>query len=455
MPGCLLLQKDLFMNFLNRRGFLKTSAAAGAALTFGSFHSVSAAPSSKLNLAAVGVGGKGWSDLTSIAASPHVNVVALCDVDESKEHLGRAAEKYPDAKRYTDWRKMLEQKDIDAVQVSTPDHMHAPISLAAMALGKHVYCQKPLSHTVFEARVMTEAAKKAGVVTQMGNQIQSHTFYRTATQIVHDGIIGKVKEVYSWQSGNPSWRAWKDRPAGSDPIPVTLKWDEWLGVAPERPYLDKCYAPFNWRNWQDFGTGQLGDFGCHILDPVFTSLKLTSPLTIAGQAPEQNREVWPDHSQVKFVFPGTEYTAGKTIPVTWLDKTGVTPDVGKLGLPEGTKLPTAGSALIGEKGILVIPHVAPPQLYPAEKFAEVKLPQVPERNHYTTWADACRGEGHTTSLFSYSGPLTEAVLLGTIANRYPGETLNWDAAVLKITNLEQANQWLTKPYRKGWELTKV
>lgn len=424
-------------------------------MTFGSLRSVSAAPSSKLNLASVGVGGKGWSDLVSIAASPHVNVVALCDVDETKEHLGRAAEKYPHAKRYTDWRKMLEQKDIDAVQVSTPDHMHAPIALAAMALGKHVYCQKPLSHTVFEARTMTEAAAKAGVVTQMGNQIQSHTFYRTATQIVHDGIIGKVKEVFSWQSGNPSWRAWKDRPAGSDPVPATLKWDEWLGVAPERPYLDKCYAPFNWRNWQDFGTGQLGDFACHILDPVFTSLKLTSPLSLVGHAPELNREVWPEHSLVQYVFPGTEYTAGKTINVTWLDKAGVTPDVAKLSLPADAKLPRAGSALIGEKGVLVIPHVAAPQLYPTEKFSEVTLPEVPARDHYTTWADACRGEGYTTSLFSYSGPLTETVLLGTIANRFPGEKLNWDAAALKVTNLDKANQWLTKSYRKGWELTKV
>jgi len=443
------------MQPLNRRGFLKSSALAGAALSLGSFRPVLAAPSSKLNLASVGVGGKGWSDLVSIAASPHVNVVALCDVDESKEHLGRAAEKYPHAQRYSDWRKMLEQKDIDAVQVSTPDHMHAPIALAAMALGKHVYCQKPLTHTIFEARTMAQAAAKAKVVTQMGNQIQSHAFYRTATQIVHDGLIGKVKEVYSWQSGTPSWRAWKDRPAGSDPVPSTLHWDEWLGVAPERPYLDKCYAPFNWRNWQDFGTGQLGDFGCHILDPVFTSLKLTAPISLVGHAPKLNKEVWPDHSSVQYIFPATEYTAGKTIRVTWLDKPGVTPPVEKLSLPEGTKLPHAGSALIGEKGVLVIPHVAAPQLYPQEKFAEMDIPKVAERNHYTSWADACRGEGYTTSLFSYSGPLTETVLLGTIANRFPGEKLEWDAAGLKFTNSDAANQWLTKPYRRGWELTKV
>jgi len=442
------------MTALNRRGFLKTSALAGTALAF-PVRSLSAAPSSKLNLAAVGVGGKGWSDLISIAASPAVNVVALCDVDETIQHLGRAAEKYPQAKRYSDWRKLLEQKDIDAVQVSTPDHMHAPVALAAMALGKHVYCQKPLCHTVFEARTMTDAAQKAKVVTQMGNQIQSHTFYRTATQIVHDGLIGKVKEVFSWQSGNPSWRQWKDRPEGSQPVPGSLQWENWLGTAPERPYLEKCYHPFNWRNWQSFGTGQLGDFGCHILDPVFTSLKLTAPVSLTGHAPAMNDEVWPDRSTVEFLFPGTEYTAGKTITVTWYDGAGITPPREKLSLPAETKLPGAGSVLVGEKGVLVIPHVAAPQLYPKEVFADVKLPEVPGRDHYTTWADACRGEGEATSLFSYSGPLTETILLGTIANRFPGKQLQWNAADLRFTNSEQANRHLTKPYRKGWELPQV
>lgn len=438
-----------------RRDFLKTAALAGAVLPCVRTSAAFVPANSKLNIAAVGVGGKGWSDLTSIAASPFANIVALCDIDESKNHLGRAAEKYPEAKRYTDWRKLLEQSDIDAVQVSTPDHMHAPISLAAMALGKHVYCQKPLAHTVFETRAMANAAAKAGVVTQMGNQIQSHEFYRTAVQLVHSGTIGKVKEVHSWQSGSPSWRIRADRPEGSDPVPATVHWDEWLGTAPERPYQNTIYHPFNWRNWQDFGTGQLGDFGCHILDPVFKSLELTAPTTVLAQAPAFNLETWPEASTVEYLFPGTQYTAGSTIKVTWYDGAGVTPPREKLELPENYQLPRAGSVLIGTEGSLVIPHVAAPQLFPAEKFAEVQFPALPHRDHYTSWVDACRGEDKTTSLFSYSGPLTETVLLGTIANRLPGESLQWNAAELKFINSSAANQWLTKPYRRGWELPTV
>lgn len=439
---------------ITRRSFLKASAIAGATFPLMS-QSPSLAANSKLNLAAVGVGGKGWSDLTSIAASPYVNVVALCDIDESKEHLGRAAEKYPQAKTFTDWRKLLEQSNIDAVQVSTPDHMHAPISLAAMALGKHVYCQKPLTHTVFEARAMTNAAKKTGVVTQMGNQIQSHVAYRTATQLVHDGVIGKVKEVHSWQGGTPTWRKTTDRPAGSDPIPSAVHWDLWLGVAPDRPYKSEIYHPFNWRNFQDFGTGQLGDFGCHILDPVFTSLKLTAPLTVLAHAPAMNKDVWANTSKVEYVFPATEYTTGPTINLTWYDKEGFLPEPSKLGLPNDVKLPTAGSALIGEKGTLIIPHVAPPRLYPTEKFVEFQFPKLQPRDHYTSWVDACRGEDKATSNFSYSGPLTEAVLVGTVALHTPGEKLEWNTADLKFNNSEAATQRLTKPYRRGWELTKV
>ncbi|HWL07774.1 MAG TPA: Gfo/Idh/MocA family oxidoreductase [Planctomicrobium sp.] len=443
------------MTQFSRRSFLKTSVAAGMAFPLMGHSVVRAAANSKLNVAAVGVGGKGWSDLTSVAASPYVNIVALCDIDETKDHLGRAVEKFPDAKQYTDWRKLLEQSGIDAVIVGTPDHMHAPISLAAMALGKHVYCEKPLSHTVFEARAMTNAAAKKGLVTQMGNQIHSHTAYRTAAQLVHDGVIGKVKEVHSWQSGSPSWRQWADRPEGTDPIPEGVHWDNWLGVSPERPFKKGVYHAFNWRNWKDFGTGQLGDFGCHILDPVFTCLKLTAPTTLVAQAPAINNEVWQDRTTVEYLFPGTEYTAGPEIKVTWYDGAGVKPSLEVVGLPADAKLPAAGSVLIGEKGSLVIPHVAAPQLYPQEKFVEFKVPEVASLNHYTDWADACRGEGKATSNFSYSGPLTETILLGNIAAHFPGEKLRWDAKALKFANSEAANQKLTKPYRKGWELTKV
>jgi predicted dehydrogenase len=436
-----------------RRTFVKTLAAAGAGLSLAGPRLRAAGPMERLNIASIGTGGKGWSDLSATAASPHVTVVALCDIDETAQHLGRAADAYPQARRYTDWRKLLdEDRDIDAVIVSTPDHMHAPISMAAMALGKHVQCQKPLTHTVFEARQMRLAAKRAGVVTQMGNQIQSHIAYRTAVQAVHDGVIGKVREVYSWQSGAMSWLMESDRPAGADAVPATLHWDNWLGVAPTRPYKTTIYHPFNWRGWQDFSNGQLGDFGCHILDPVFMALELTAPLTIRAEAPPINREVWTKTATVSYEFPATARTTGDTLKLTWYEGEGVTPPRELLDLPNGFQLPGSGSLLKGEKGTMVIPHVAMPQLFPAEKFTDYKFPEVGSRDHYISWADACRGVGTTTSHFDYSGPLTEAVLLGTVAIRVPRETLNWDSAAIKITNSSAANALLTKSYRDGWEV---
>ncbi len=437
----------------SRRRFLKQGALAGAALSMPavSWSRVLGA-NDRLRVASVGVGGKGWSDLTATAASPHVQVVALCDIDESKDFLGQAATQYPQARRFTDWRKLLDQgQEIDAVIVSTPDHMHAPVSLAAMQLGKHVQCQKPLTHTVFEARQMRLAANKYNVVTQMGNQIQSHEAYRTAVKLVHDGTIGKVREVHSWQSGPMGWILVDDRPKESETPPETVHWDEWLGVAPARPYVPKIYHSFNWRAWQDFSNGQLGDFGCHILDPVFMALKLTAPLTIKAEAPPLNREVWAKWSTVSYEFPGTELTAGKTIKVAWYDGEGRFPAREALGLPEKYALPGSGSVLLGEKGTLVIPHVAMPQLLPEEKFADFKIPVVPARDHYVSWADACRGEDKTTSLFDYSGPLSETVLLGTIAIRLAGKTLTWNAEKLTLGGSPHAQDMLTKSYRDGWQ----
>jgi predicted dehydrogenase len=437
----------------SRRQFLKQAAVAGAALSIpaASWSRVLGA-NSRLRVASIGTGGKGWDDLTQTAKSPNVDIVALCDIDETEPYLGRAAEKFPSARKFTDWRKLFEeQKDFDAVIVSTPDHMHAPISLPAMQLGKHVQCQKPLTHTVFEARQMRLAAKKYDVVTQMGNQIQSHEAYRTAVKLVHDGVIGKVREVHSWQSGKMGWILVDDRPTGMEPVPETLHWDEWIGVAPQRPYLPKIYHSFNWRAWQDFSNGQLGDFGCHILDPVFMALKLTAPLTIKAAAPPINREIWTKFSTVYYEFPGTDLTAGKTVKVTWYDGEDHFPPREALGLPEEYKLPGSGSILLGEKGSLVIPHVAMPQLFPEEKFADFKIPVVPSRDHYVSWADACRGEDKTTSHFDYAGPLSETVLLGTIAIRLPGQSLSWNAEKLELAGSPHAQGLLTKSYRAGWQ----
>ncbi len=437
----------------NRRQFLKQVAVAGAAFSLPAVsYSRLLGANDRLRVASVGTGGKGWSDLTATAASKHVQVVGLCDIDETKPHLGQAAERFPEARKFTDWRKLFDaHKEFDAVIVSTPDFMHAPVALPAMQLGKHVQCQKPLTHTVFEARQMQLAAKKYNVVTQMGNQIQSHEAYRTAVKLVHDGVIGKVKEVHSWQSGAMGWILADDRPGGSAPIPETLHWDEWLGVAPARPYLPSIYHSFNWRGWQDFSNGQLGDFGCHILDPVFMALKLTAPHSISAEAPPINREVWTKWSTVSYEFPGTELTSGKTIKVTWYDGDGKKPPREGLGLPVKYELPGSGSVLVGEKGSLVIPHVAMPVLFPEEKFADFKIPVVPARDHYVSWADACRGEDQTTSHFDYSAPLTETILLGTIAIRLPKTLLHWDAQKMELDGSPHAQALLTKSYREGWQ----
>lgn len=433
---------------VTRRKFLQAAGAASV-LTAASWSRVLGA-NEKLRLASVGTGGKGWDDIVNITASPKVTLVALCDIDESDGFMGRAAKKFKDATTFTDYRKLLDKsKEFDAVSVSTPDHMHAPIALPAMALGKHVFCQKPLTHTVFEARQMRLAAKKYGVVTQMGNQIQSYSEYRTAVKIVHDGAIGKVKEVHSWQTGKMGWILADDRPKDTDPVPEKLHWNDWLGVAPERPFKKSLYHSFNWRAWQDFSNGQLGDFGCHILDPVFMALGLSAPLTIKAESATMNREVWYKWSVVNYEFPGTERTAGKTIKVTWYDGEGKLPAREKLGIADNVKLPGSGSILLGEKGSLIIPHVAMPQLL-LESGAKA-YEKVPAVNHYTGWADACRGEGKTTSHFDYASALTETVLLGTVAIRTPGETLKWNAEKLTVTNSKTANALLTKPYRKGWE----
>ena len=438
----------------SRRQFIKGLGIAGTALALPALsYSRVLGANDRLRIASVGTGGKGWSDLNGVAASPAVDVVALCDIDSSAQHLGKAADKYPQARQYADWRRLMDEaKEIAGVIVSTPDFMHAPIALAAMQQGKHVFCQKPLTHTVHEARQMRLAAEKNGVVTQMGNQIQSHAAYRTAVKIVHDGLIGAVKEVHSWQGGSPRWPRNIERPAGSDPVPSHVRWDLWQGVAPRRPYKADMYHPFAWRGWRDYGTGQLGDFGCHILDPVFKSLELTAPTQLVAEAPPILPETWTDRATVRYTFPGTPRTAGRTIQVTWYDAEGARPPREALGdIPDSFKLPGAGSVLVGEKGSLLIPHVAMPKLFPEEAFPADRVPQVEGVDHYVQWADACRGADETTSAFDYAGPLTETVLLGTVAIRLPGETLRWDAEKLQVSNSPDAQAMLTKSYQKGWE----
>lgn len=439
---------------LPRRSFLQSAAVAGFGLPLIRTNAF-ASKTDQLHIGCIGVGGKGWSDMMETAKSPHVTIQSICDIDDGPKHLGRAAEQFPKATRYADWRVLLDREKLDAVIVSTPDHMHAPIALSAIQRGLHVYCQKPLTHTVHEARVLSEAAKKARVVTQMGNQIQAYAEYRSAVQLVHDGVIGKVKEVYSWQAGNPRWRIVDDRPEGSDPVPKGLKWNNWLGVAPERPYKAEIYHPFNWRHWQDFSNGQLGDFGCHILDPVSMAIGLTAPTSITAEAPPINKETWTYSARVKYIFPGNDRTAGDTLNVTWIDGAGHKPVKELAGIIDESKLPNAGSVLIGEKGSLLIPHVGAPKLLPEEKFADHEMPELERLSHYVLWADACRGEGTTNSNFSYAGNLTETILLGTIAIRLRGTELNWDSVNQKVMGHNKAQSLLSKPYRKEWAVEEL
>ncbi|MBW3541783.1 MAG: Gfo/Idh/MocA family oxidoreductase [Planctomycetes bacterium] len=441
---------ELRVSGYTRREFLQRSSVAAAVAGFAFPVGVKAAASKdRARLAGIGVGGKGWSDIVNTAEAG--DVIAFCDVDTQarKGGYGEAAEKWPHARRYTDWRELLdkEHKNLDGVTVSTPDHMHAPITMTAIQLGLGTYTQKPLTRTVFEARRVAEAAAKQGVVTQMGNQGHSGVPYRTLVRLIQDGAIGRVKEAHTW-SNRPVWPQGIDRPVGSDSVPETLDWDLWLGVAPQRPYVKDTYHPFKWRGWWDFGAGALGDMGCHIIDPVVWSLELGPPKTVRYEGPEPNPETFPKWEILHYEFPGTKYTTGGPIRVLWYDGGKLPP----AELAPGAKIPTNGCLLVGEKGVLLCEHGGFPQLLPKEEFADYEVPKLDDLNHYTQWSRALIGEGKTTSSFDYAGPLTETVLLGTVAARFLNETLEWDAQNLKVTNLPKANDYIHQEYRQGWEV---
>jgi predicted dehydrogenase len=407
-----------------------------------------------LRVAVVGVDGMGWSDLSSVGSHKGVTFVGFCDIDSTR--FDKADKGFPGVKHYVDYREMLSELGdrCDAVIVSTPDHMHAPAAMMAMGMGKHVYCQKPLTHTVWEARQMRKLAEKKNLTTMMGNQIHSAKEYRTGVQWIKEGAIGKVREVHSWVGvQGRQYCNRTDRPA-SAPVPSHVNWDLWLGAAPQRPFAPEVYHPFKWRDWQAFGSGALGDFGCHILDPVFCALALTAPLSIEGQNDGTTDEVWPGPETITYVFPGTEYTAGKELRVVWRDG-GLKPPKELAQLPEGVELPGGGSLFIGEGGTMVLPHVGMPSLYEANKAKSISVREVPGTNHWHDWVDAVIGGKKTTDGFELAGPLTECVQLGNIAARIPGKNLDWDAKSMKFTNLPEANRWLTKEYRRGFEVPEV
>ena len=453
---------------ISRRAFVSKVAAglAAASITPGTIvprHVLGGAgftpPSEKLNIAGIGVGGMGAGNLDGLSSE---NIVALCDVDQ--KHAAKSYRRFPDAKRYSDFRIMLEkQKDIDAVMVATPDHMHAPISLAAMRMGKHVYCEKPLTHTVYESRKMAEVAREHKVATQMGNRGQANEGVRLLCEWIWDGAIGAVREVHAWTDRpmrgvyGQYWPQGVKRPTDRPTIPSSIDWDLWLGVAPERPY-HPAYLPFKWRGWWDFGTGALGDIGCHSLDGIFRALKLKYPDSVEASSSPVNDETYPQSSMVTYRFPAR----GDMPPLVlvWYDG-GLRPPR-PLELEAGRLLGsyTSGQLFVGDKGMIMTGGAgADPVLLPESRRREYELPAktLPRSpGHYEEWIAACKGGEPAGSNFDHAGPLAETVLLGNVALRralrekLATDRLLWDGPNLKITNLPEANQYLHREYRAGW-----
>lgn len=410
-------------------------------------------PAETLHVGAVGVGGIGEFDLENVVKGEGVQIAALCDVD--RENLGEASKLYEGARTFADYRRMLDAmaKDLDAIVVSTPDHMHASIALAAFDLGLHVYCQKPIAHNLRECHLLEQRAAETGRITQMGTQIHSQSTYRTTVRALREGIIGRVREAHLWVSR--SWAGPEDGRPSPRPAPSTLDWDLWLGVAAERPYAEDAYHQMKWRGWRDFGSGTLGDMGCHIFDPVFSGLDLGVPLSVVSNGPQHGEETFAADGDVTYEFAATERAGGEDgahFVFRWTDGNGSSrPRVAPELFPADFELPGAGSFLVGEKGVLLIPHIAMPRLFRGGEEVPFSGEILETRNHYTEWTDACRGQGATSTSFSYAGPLTEAVLMGVVAGSLRGRKLGWDTEQKRFDDAD-ANRLLGRKYRSGWEI---
>ncbi len=434
---------------ISRRDMLRTSAVAAGVWTLGSRRSpaLSRSPNEKLNIAGIGVGGRGLANLQGVAGE---QIVALCDVDDAR--AGGTYERFPQARRYADFRKMLEQMhdQLDAVVISTPDHTHAVPGVMAMELGLHCYCEKPLTHTVWEARRMAEAAKRNEVVTQMGNQIHAGANYRRVVELVQSGAIGSVAEVHVWLGadfdGPPGPRevSQPDAPAESQPVPETLDWDLWLGPAPYVPY-HSAYVPFHWRYWWHFGNGNLGDFYCHYCDLAFWALDLRTPTTIRAEG-----SVHPE-SAARWTIAQQHFAARGDLPavdLTWYNG-GPYPE-----WAQERNIPAWRNAVlfIGSEGMLIADYRRR-QLLPEARFADFQAPEpfLPDSiGHHREWVEACKTGAATTCDFDYTGPMTEAALLCNVALR-TGEKITWDAENLTAIDCPAADDFIRREYRSGWE----
>lgn len=448
---------------LSRRNFLLSAATTAVApsILLQSSNAI-AAQQTKLNHACIGVGGMGWHDLSTFKSHPDVNIVAVCDVDAN--NLQKAVDAIPGVRAYSDWRELFkkEKNNIQSVNVTVPDHNHYIIAYNAIKLKKHVYCQKPMCHDVAEVRSLTNAAVKAGVVTQLGTQVASSACDRTAVQLIKDRVIGKIKHVYLC-SNRPgaidTYRLIGPRPTEKIDAPASINWDLWTGTAPLRSYSPEIYHPAKWRAWQDFGTGWSGDIGCHIFDAVWKGLGLKAPLSVIAEVQESwknNKErkadTWPQSDHITWKFPGNDYIDGNELTLEWFDGLIYPPEEVR-ALYSVENYPAESAMLIGTEGALLIPHGGEkPILLPTEKFKEKTFKNFESRNHYHHFVDACLGKEKTASHFAQSGPMTEAILLGTVAIRVPGQELQWDAVNLKFPNYPAAERYLKRTYRKGWEV---
>lgn len=447
-----------------RRTFLSATAAAAAGFTIVPRHVLGGpgqtAPSERVNVAGIGVGGMGGGDIATVSRLG-TNIVALCDVDDAR--AAGSFNAFPEARRYRDFRQMLdkEARNIDAVTVGTPDHIHAVAAMAAIRAGKHVYVQKPLTHTLHECRVLTKAARDAQVMTSMGNQGHATEGARLTNEWIQAGVIGEVREVHTWSDrAGHLWKQGIGRPADTPPVPAALDWDLWLGPVRERPY-HPAYVPVYWRGWRDFGTGALGDMGCHIMDHPIWALNLGAPTAVESrttldgsvlEGDQPNFETYPIASIIYFEFAAR----GSMPPVkmTWYDG-GLMPAT-PAEMPAGQRLPDNGVLYVGSRGMMYhSSHGGMPQLLPSSLIEEARaVPKAMPRSpgHYEEWVQSCRTGQQPAASFDYSGPMTETMLLGVLSLRAPNRRLEWDAEKQQVTNAPHLNEFVQIDYRPGWQL---
>lgn len=437
----------------SRRQFLKTATALAAPYIGWKTTSNGQSPNEALRYACFGSNGRAWGNITSMAGVPNCTLVAVAEVDRTR--LTNVSKGFPDAKVYADWRELLDKEggNIDVILVATPDHQHAPITMAGMQLGKHAYCEKPMTRTLHEARVIREYAEANGLMTQMGIQVSSSTGNRTAVDLLQKGVVGKVKAVHSM---NPkSWGSMAALPDREDPIPEGLDWEQWIGVAKMRPYLKGEFHPSNWRKRIGYGTGTLGDMGCHIYHPWFAGLNKPVTLSVTSHGPGPvDADSWPLNAKVHHRMRGNDLSDGD-FDFTWYDGNQFPDETVFAAVGGKANVPNSGSVVIGVSGALVIPHGGGgPKIYRDGKVSEEAIEAVPSEDHHKNFASAIRGEikEKPRANFSYAGPMTEAVLLGTVAMRLPGTELKWNDAAGKFEGNEAANALIHDAYRQGWEV---